>query len=391
MTILSPTDPARRLGMLCLAGLVVVLPLAHLAAWRSLFMLGVVVCSLGCLWLKDWSDWRCPPLLWAFLLWLVADFSSLPDGPSRPEVLQLALQEVGKGTLLFYCAYLLALGPGSAVFAYWGSALALALVSGAALVSWGIHGNWVAKGLVPALGDYATSALTLLPLLALPFFKSWRVLLGRWSRPFAMIALVLALAGGVLTMSRSVWLVLAIMLAVLLGLWHGRQLRNWRRGLLWSLVSGGLLLFVALLVARWRGMDLLFFEHILESPWTGFGYGHESAKAWYLEHMVEPGVFHAHNLLLSYAEQMGVLGLVALFAIFGGLIHRFFKGMDRGGARGLAPAALGVALVVGIFVKNNLDIFFVRHNLLLFFVCAGMLLGLLEGEKARPVGEEQGS
>ena len=50
-----------------------------------------------------------------------------------------------------------------------------------------------------------------------------------------------------------------------------------------------------------------------------------------------------------------------------------------------------VALVVGIFVKNNLDIFFVRHNLLLFFVCAGMLLGLLEGEKARPVGEEQGS
>jgi len=393
---------SQRIGLWCLSGLTVVLPLSRVTAWRSLFFAGVV---LAALWLfasrmSNGRDRTSPPLIWAFGLWMVAAVVALPDGPNRADVMALAMQEVGKGTLLFYCTYELARGVGALRHIYWSGLVSIMAVSAVAVWSWMAHRTWTAVGVVPALGDYATSVLTLLPLVGFAFVQGWREELGRFARPMAVIGLALAMAGGVLTMSRSVWLVLAIMLAVLLGLWNGRQLRNWRRGLLWSLVSGGLLLFVALLVARWRGMDLLFFsarkdiygpvfEHILESPWTGFGYGHESAKAWYLEHMVEPGVFHAHNLLLSYAEQMGVLGLAALFAIFGGLIHRFFKGMGPAGSLTLAPAALGVALVVGVFVKNNLDIFFVRHNLLLFFICTGMLLGLLEGEQDRPAGEEQ--
>ena len=87
---------------------------------------------------------------------------------------------------------------------------------------------------------------------------------------------------------------------------------------------------------------------------------------------------------------MGVLGVLTVFAIFGGLLYRFLKGMGQHDSYTVAPAVLGAALVAGVFVKNNLDIFFVRHNLLLFFICAGMLLGLLEWG-AREVGEGQRS
>lgn len=404
MAILLQTalGPARRLGLLSLAGLVVVLPLAHLAAWRSLFFLGVVLCSLWCLRHEEGSKWKLPPLAWVFLLWMLAAFSSLPDGPGRAEIFQLALQEVGKSTLLFYCAYLLSLGVGSVVMIYWGVVVALALLSGVVLVSWGIHGGWVSHGVVPALGEYATSALTLLPIVALPFFKPWQKLLGPWAKPFAVLSMLLALGGGALTMSRSVWLVVGAMQAVVFAVWYGRQVNDWRRGGALALIAGGVLLAIAWLVAQWRGMDLLYFsprmaiygpvfEHILESPWTGFGYGHESARVWYQQHMQEPGISHAHNIILSYAEQMGVLGVITIFAIFGGLFHRFFKGLELSDSRALAPAILGVALIVGIFIKNNLDIFFVRHNLLLFFTCTGMLLGLLEGDGARPrhLSEEQ--
>ncbi len=190
------TDSVRRLGLVFLAGLVLVLPLAHLAAWRSIFLLGVIVCSLLCLGQYDRQNLTFPPLGWIFLLWMVAALNSLPDGPERKDIILLALNEVGKSTLVFYCAYLLSLGAGAGFIIYWGAILALSLLSGVVLVSWGVHGGWVSQGIVPPLGDYATSALTLLPLVALPLFKSWRRSLGTWAIPSTAFCLLLTLGGG---------------------------------------------------------------------------------------------------------------------------------------------------------------------------------------------------
>lgn len=186
----------RRLGLFFLAGLVLVLPLAHLAAWRSIFLLGVVVCSLLCLGKYKTQNFTFPPLGWVFLLWMVAALNSLPGGPEWKNIFLLALNEVGKSTLVFYCAYLLSLGAGAGFIIYWGAILALSLLSGVVLVSWGIHGGWVSQGIVPPLGDYATSSLTLLPLVVLPLFKSWRRSLGTWAMPSTTFCLLLTLGGG---------------------------------------------------------------------------------------------------------------------------------------------------------------------------------------------------
>lgn len=97
------------------------------------------------------------------------------------------------------------------------------------------------------------------------------------------------------------------------------------------------------------------------------------------------GVLHAHNIVLSYAEQMGVPGVLALLGIFGGLAMSFFRRLADAEQTRASLAALGLALVAGVFVKNNLDIFFTRHNLLLFFLCAGLLLGSSEAEETQPL------
>ena len=103
-----------------------------------------------------------------------------------------------------------------------------------------------------------------------------------------------------------------------------------------------------------------------------------SSKDWYPVHIVDQSILHAHNIVLSYAEQMGLPGLLVVFAIFGGLALRFFRRISDLDPYRASLATLGLALVAGVFVKNNLDIFFTRHNLLLFFLCCGLLLGTIE-------------
>ena len=376
-------------GTLSLIVLVIALPLGHMLALRSVSFGLLAVCTILLASASPAYEVKKLPLLWVFAIWLSAALLSLTASPDAMSALENIWKEIIKSTVVFYVAYLFARTCADENTACLPALSSLFMLSGAAVIAWGLHGAWKNVGPVPALGDYNTSAITLLPLAALPIYACWRQKLGRCTTAIFIVTLALTLIGAALSQSRSFWLVIAVMLVT------ARLIGDSRRGFHWDrsiIFIGGALCLIALIayvVARWRGMDLLFFDarsniylpvlrRLENSPLTGFGFGHESSQAWYQANMVEAGVFHAHNLILSYAEQMGILGLAAVLAIFGGLVQRFFRYVASPNPFRASIACIGVAMVAGVFVKNNLDFFFSRHNLLLFFLCCGVLLGILE-------------
>lgn len=381
------SDRVLRLGVAGLVLLLLSLPLAHVGTLRSIALIAVLLAA-GYLYLSGQVEKRLP-LPWIFAGWLGAALLSLLSATQPMTALALIWNEVIRSTLLFYASYVLARTWGRSGLWFQAASASLGLLAALGIGGWLLHGSWQNLGPVPGLGDYNTSALTLMPLVVLPLFAAWREPCGRAARPLAIAVLGLALLAALLTMSRGFWLVAGLMFALTLLPLSGKVGLGRRRLVLWL---GGVALFCLLLAfagACWRGLELLRFversviygpvlEHLKTAPWTGFGYGHEAQREWYLAHIGLPGVMHAHNIVLSFAEQMGIPGLLALLALFAGLALRFVRHLDRDDLASASLAALGLALVVGIFVRNNLDIFFVRHNLLLFFVVCGLMLGVLE-------------
>ena len=378
-------------GAAALAVLLITLPLSHVMLVRNLaFWLAVLVALALYLLRKDDEL----PLVAAFLIWLVAASLSLFSLAEKGEAVELIWREVGKGALVFYAAYLLAKAGVSVVLWFRAAAVALGVLASLAILAWVKHGTWTAVGLVPALGDYNTSALTLFPLLALPWFSAWREACGRFSLPLSALVIGLGLVAGALSMSRGFWLICAILVLLTILPLRWRMKSDWKKAVLWTLATLILLAGIAWAVAAWRGIELLRFgerdriywpvlHHVFNAPWNGFGYGHEAQKAWYAKNIADAEIFHAHNLTLSYIEQMGLLGIAVLVALFGGLGRAFVRHFNAGDPRRASLAALGLALVAAIFVRNNLDIFFVRHNLLIFFLICGLMLGLLDAGKTK--------
>lgn len=389
-----------RAGSLALMLLMIVLPLGHTMALRT-FSLGVLTgCAVLLSFRTSTQDAGKLPLLWVFAWWLGAALLSLLASPDVFAALENIWKEVIKSTLVFYTAYLFTRASADGNASVLPALISLFILSGGAVISWALHGAWKSIGPIPALGDYNTSAITLLPLAALPIYAHWRQRLGRFATLIFIATLALTLIGAVLSQSRSFWLVAAVMLVTAKLAWDCKGGFCWDRS---TAIVGGILCLIALVayaVAQWRGLDLLFFdtrsniylpvlERLGESPITGFGFGHESSQAWYRAHMIEAGVFHAHNILLSYTEQMGIPGLVAVLAIFGGLGCRFFRHVASPNPFHASIAGIGLAMIAGVFVKNNLDFFFSRHNILLFFLCCGLLLGLLEAGNNAPQEAKQ--
>lgn len=378
------------IGTASLALLLIVLPLAHVTAFRSVGLVTATTCASFYYFSAAERQALFWPLRWIFAFWLVAALLSLIEAPQALPALTSIWNEVIKSAIIFYTAYFLARARQSSAIWIYSAATSLSVLALVSIASWLRLDSWQAEGLVPALGDYNTSALTLLPLACMPFYSPFRQQLGAKTIFFSGLTVALVAIAAALSLSRSFWLVVAVMfISTTLALTRKSQ-RQWHHSLLLIGSSLGVLLTIAVLVARWRGLDLLFFDsrsviygpvfgHLWNNaPLTGFGYGHEARQAWYETHLSDTGIFHAHNIVLSYAEQMGIPGVIAIFAIFAGLALRFLRNLSSASAHNAVLAATGLATVTGIFLKNNLDIFFARHNLLLFFLCCGVLLGTQE-------------
>ncbi len=127
---------------------------------------------------------------------------------------------------------------------------------------------------------------------------------------------------------------------------------------------------------------------VAEKPVLGYGFRTASATDALVAQYTTPGfaaVFrHAHNLVLNYAIQLGVLGAVIALLLFFSLAHAFW--IRRLGPSGVRVAATcGVMLVFGVFLRNMTDDFFGRHAILLFGALLGMLLALSQHGSSQSV------
>jgi O-antigen ligase len=116
-----------------------------------------------------------------------------------------------------------------------------------------------------------------------------------------------------------------------------------------------------------------------ERPWLGYGYANPDIGDSFAARLETPWlrqyVQHAHNVVLNHALQMGPMGAIVILALFAALAWVFIRRVPLAGLARLAGLC-GVALVIGVFMRNMTDDFFSRHTAQFFGAALGMLLGL---------------
>lgn len=265
----------------------------------------------------------------------------------------------------------------SGVFAYWFAPL-----------------YWQKGGVHGGVGDYSTYLITIMPVIFL-----WTLQKPDWrSRSLLFLLLPLALLGGYLTLNRAFWPAFMTIVCVfwILSIFQNAATTSSMKLSLvvvaLVVVAGTLLIITLGTKSPVRGTQLEILSEtvqkdprlqiwefaltqIKQRPLTGAGFGRGATKGEFLQHFGDANFWHAHNLVINYALQLGLGGIVVLALVFGALGKEFW-GMYRSenhGARMIGIA--GIALIAGILTKNITDDFFVRQHSLLFWAIVGMTMG----------------
>jgi O-antigen ligase len=264
---------------------------------------------------------------------------------------------------------------------------------------------WFDLGDFGDVGSLTTFLITVLPVLLLFALRSAP---RSGARAGAVVLVAGCLAAGFLTLNRIFWLAAAAEI-IIFSLFSMRHWKSRRRGV--SMLTGvavvaGLALAQVLLASHSRialsapGTDLLDFlvddprgdlwrfavERIAEHPWVGAGIGKWSMRGAFDAHFHNTLRLHAHNVFLNRALETGLPGLAAFVVLLGSIVAGFWRLACSGDARTAAIGAAGLALVVGVIVKNLTDDFLVRQNALLFWSLTGAALGTTSSRHGRLPG-----
>lgn len=342
----------------------------------------------------------CKVLGIAALAWLLAATAWSFMSPSPLESLSVVKRDILTPLLAF--AVFFALTRTRADMMRWLSILTLGLLVLTAMI---ILAPFDPSATTPG-SDYVTVGVLsswivmLAPLLAVLLFASrpWRVR----ARVVLLVALPCLLVAAWLSGNRTVWVCFAGMLVVSVLLATGGRPAAFghRRSSLIALTLLALLVSFMIAAMQFRArtqapsgvgpVDFMLqdnrapilrvaLEMIGERPLLGHGYANPQLAAAFSARLETPWlktyVEHAHNVVLDYALQMGLTGAIVVLALFAALAWTFLTLVPLGGLARIAGLC-GVALVVGVFMRNMTDDFFSRHAAQFFAAAVGMLLGL---------------
>jgi O-antigen ligase len=389
-----------RLARVFLLLLILTLPLEAITAVREMALVGAALFLAVHLWLTGESRFRPTVLVWPLALYVASAAFSLLTAVDAGYSLGELRAEVLKGLIAFYLGVHFVREEEHLAQA-WGGLLATAAV----MAVFGVALFWQAGGsllthyvragsLHSGYGTFATFLVTVWPFVLLAP-RQWP---GARLRPLWIGLIALCAFSGYLTFSRAAWVAMLVelgLLAVLLS----------RRRLLTGVGFGaaGVCLVAALLVLvpgarhgeRWQQLwenpaqvggtagDLIAaWRHslgeIADHPFRGIGLGRHSFSKAYPDFRArhQPLLWHAHNMFIELALQIGVQGLFAILWAFAALVAVLWPHAPprRGDAAGLFGLATAV-MVVGFSVRNLADDFFVDDSALLFWLLAGLALG----------------
>ena len=252
-------------------------------------------------------------------------------------------------------------------------------------------------------GNLSTALITILPCAVL---AAWYGARAGWRRAvlWGLAFIGMLLAAAYTTLSRTVWIAFGVELLVigaflasrhqLLAASRGRQVAA---ALAIGLVAATA--FATLHIQEQRlaygGLEISHdqrlmlwpevVQYIEARPLTGYGFGRGLLRKSLNEDFKNGLLWHAHNIFLDMALQIGWPG-VALFVLLLGATLR--EGWRLARTPVALSSACGIALLAvlaGMVVRNSTDVLLVRQNALLFWGVVGVLLawGRQAGELPR--------
>ena len=123
-------------------------------------------------------------------------------------------------------------------------------------------------------------------------------------------------------------------------------------------------------------------ELIGERPWTGYGFGRGVLREPLQAELKDPLLWHAHNVFLDTAMQVGLPGLLLLLVLIGATLREGWRLVQAENILANACGIAALAVVAGMLIRNMTDMLWVRHNALVYWAVLGVLFAW--GHRARP-------
>jgi O-antigen ligase len=276
---------------------------------------------------------------------------------------------------------------------------AVTVISVWALVLWQGRGSWDDSAGHGGVGSFASLAVVAAPLAVL----AWQGMDRRARLGLAAVC-ALALLAAIASQQRILWVVLGVQLALTVGLLSYSRILRLKPFMLALIAAASLTAAgAAVLTIHSQKVDQSPVEYydlsndfrlqqwgrimdrIQENPWSGAGFGRESMKKAYpdLVPTVQPMslLWHPHNVVLTYGVAMGYPGMLLLLAVFAALIATYAQYLRAASVDERMIAIAGIAIVIGILVRNMTNDLFVRDGALMFWALNGALLGLLSRQR----------
>jgi O-antigen ligase len=365
---------------------------AHDVALRLVLLALATLLCAGVLVRERGAVSALPPIWWAWLLyaaWAAASIAwSVEPARSQKEwqnevvytTLALLVCYIGAQAKDAARAFIVALATGGALAclsALWAFETGLPMESSA-----GWHGG---------PGDHTAALLTLMPCALGVLWYGRQATWPRVALGIAALLIAVFLASALATQNRTVWLGFALeigVFAIVLALRRTGDRRAQLSIALAGAVAVGATATVVLLVQAERetagaysmSADPRFSiwakatQHIEQRPLTGYGYGRGLLRDRLPGEANHELAWHAHNLFLDLALQIGLTGLVLFVVVLAAVLRH---GLRYAANTSAATAACGMALIAvlaGMLTRNMTDVLFIRQNSLLFWGVTGVLL-----------------
>lgn len=220
-------------------------------------------------------------------------------------------------------------------------------------------------------------------------------------RHLTWVTIPMAAAAGFMTLNRMMWISVLAQSAIFIFLYAKKsssRIFNRKAFLILTTSVCGLLIVCLVAVSQIRNRTGLLntdklvtsyihsfrlriwhyaFKRIAERPITGYGFGRGILRHDFIAHFNNnPLIWHAHNMVLNYALEAGVFGVLALLLLFGSLTRQFWR-LYRSESRDVwLLGLLGLCLLAGVAIKAMTDDIIIREDALLLWSIFGMSLGL---------------
>lgn len=391
---LTPAEwQPRRILVGILLLLLLVLPSAGTAALRSFLLVGCAICLL---WIYSRERPALPPFLWIFAIWGAAGILSITNAENPLEVLRNTKSDVGYAALMYIAFFVAGTRPDFFFTFRRMAVLTLAFFSISGLVGAIAAGGRWSPGFYNQLGEYNTFVTITLPLALSALLPSTITAATRLERWLTAVAIACALGACLLSDSRGIWINLAIASIGISAYAYRTHPRRWQIiGILAVAVTCTALLAAYsvsaqrhLTLSQSNGREAIYaaaWEHIKETPFFGHGYGRTTSEVFYTNTFKQWGnlIEHPHNVVLSYLDQAGVFGLIALLCIFLPFARYLVRQITSNPQA--IFAALGLVLLASFFLRSMLDMFFYGQNLWLYWAHCGVFIAQLASYRQRGI------